>query len=84
VVELALLDAAEDLVELRFAHEKSVVLRYDLAVVVAEVEGNAVFELHRHERAERHRRRQAEQLSQEGRRGALVARRDNRVIEGDQ
>jgi hypothetical protein len=60
------------------------VLRHDLAVVVAEVERDAVLELHRHERAERHRRRQAEELGQEGRRGALVASRDDRVVEGDQ
>src|SRR5258708_5342424 len=66
VVDALLLDAAEDLVELLLADEERVVLLLDLVVGVAEIERHAVGEHDREEvRAERFRRRQAEEPGEE-------------------
>ena len=84
VVEAALFDAAEDLVELLLAHEERVVLRFGLVVRVAEIERHAVRELDGEEiGAERLRRRQSEELSEKLRRRALVAHVDDGVVELD-
>src|SRR5690606_21130965 len=75
-------DPGEDLVELALADEERVVLRGDEAGLVREVERDAV-DLDAEEGAERLRRRQAEDLGQERRRGPLVAGGDDGVIERD-
>ena len=84
IVEAALLNPPEDLVELLLAHQESVVLRFGLVVRVAEVERDVVRDFDGEEvRAERHRLRQTEDLGEEVRRLALVAHVDDGVVELD-
>src|SRR5437899_1366458 len=81
VVEPALRDPAEDLVELVFTDEERVVLRRDLAVDVVKVERHAVARLDDAERPERRRLRQPEDLGEERRRPLLVPAPDDGVVE---
>jgi hypothetical protein len=58
-------DSVEDLVELGFTDQESVVLRVGRAVVVGVVEGHVVVHLHDQERTVRRRLRKAQNLGEE-------------------
>src|SRR6476646_3853527 len=81
VAQAALLDAAEDLVELSFADEEGVVRRNRLAVIVGEVQAHAIGRLQLEERSVASGGWQAEDLGEEARRFFLVADPDDVVIE---
>src|SRR6266498_4093900 len=74
---------AEDLVEVGFADQERIVLRIDRAVIIGEVEGHLVVDLHDEEGAVGRRLTDAENLGEERRRFALVAYRHDRVIQLD-
>src|SRR5258708_32620993 len=78
--EPALLDAAEDLVELGLAHEEGVVLRLEGVLRFEEGEGHLVASLDIEERAEGHGFAQAEEAWVELGRRALVARGDRKSV----
>src|SRR6476646_4567697 len=77
VAQAALLDTAEDLVELNFADEEGVVRRNRLAVVVGEVQAHAIGGLQLEERSVASAGWQPEDLGEEARRFFLVADPDN-------
>src|SRR2546429_8082681 len=84
VLELARLDAAEDLVELLLAHEERVVLHLDFhAVGGKEGEGHFVADLDIEERAEGFWRGEAEEAGEEFGGGARVLRVDDGVVQFD-
>ena len=78
-------DAADDLVELGFAHQERVVLRFDLCIAAAvDVVERGLADLNDHRGTEQDGRlRQTEDLGQEARRTPLVARVDDGVVEAD-
>src|SRR3990170_5726233 len=81
--QTALLDTAEDPVELVLIDEEGVVLGGPLAIVVVEVKRHLVAKLDSEERAPMHRCREPEQSREELSRGALVASVDDRVVQLD-
>ena len=76
-------DARQHCVELLLADEEGVVLWRDRAVLLHEVERDAVVEVDDHEVHERPRLRPAENVGEEGRRPHLVAAPDDYVVELD-
>ena len=83
VRQAALADAPEDSVELVLADEKRVVLHFDVARRLNEIEGDGIVELDAEKRADAHRRRAAEHLGQKPCRGLRIPRRNDGVIELD-
>jgi hypothetical protein len=60
-----LLDAREDLIELRLAHQERVMLRGDVAVDVDEIQCQVIADAHQGEWAHRHGRPQSQDLAEE-------------------
>src|SRR6476646_7434177 len=83
VPEAAILDAAEDGVELTFADQESIVLRPDRALGVGKVERDTVVQLNDVEVAEAGRHWPAQHLGKELGGGARVRAPDDGVIELD-
>src|SRR5688500_11899259 len=81
VVEAALADAPEDLVELLLADEERVVLQANRAPHRVKVERDAVVDLDDEEGAERARRWPPEDLAEERGGALLVDAPDDRVVE---
>src|SRR5512142_3095409 len=79
--QVSVMDPAEDLIELGFADQERVVLRMGRAMVVGEVEGHVVAELHDKERPVRGRLLQPEEVDQELRELLLVAYSDDGVVQ---
>src|SRR5262249_50709718 len=75
--------AGEDLVELRLAHQESVVLRPDLALLVHKIDVDPVCGRDDLERSPFFRCREAQHASKERRRSLAVTRPDNSVVEFD-
>src|SRR5262245_14889348 len=74
------LDTPENFVKLHLAHQKSVMLRGNLAVSVVEVQGDLIVHLHRQERSEGNWSRKPENFNKKSRRLALVARWNDGVV----
>ncbi|MCY1249336.1 hypothetical protein D9M72_628590 [compost metagenome] len=75
-------DAPENGVELLLAHAKAQVQQWERLAPLVEVQGQAVIQVHRHERAHAaFRPGHPEQLGQQARRRQLVARRHHQVIQ---
>src|SRR5262245_22521788 len=81
VLDAALADAREDLIELVLADQERIMLGGDLAIRVVEVERYRVAELDHQERSEPAGWRQPEHLGEKSRRLLLVAAPDDGVVE---
>src|SRR5688572_12209561 len=82
VLEAALLDPAEDLIELLLAHQESVMLHLDFhAIGAQESKRHLVRRHHVEERPERRGRRPAEHLGVKPRGGGRIERMDGAVVE---
>src|SRR5215475_3133250 len=77
----ALLDASENFVKLRFAHQKGIMLRRNLALSAIEVQSDLIIQLHRQERSEGSRSRKPENFNKKSCGLTLVARGDDGVVE---
>jgi len=76
-------DPTEDLVELGLGDQERVVLRVDRPMVVSEIEGDVVVDLHDQERAVGCRPVEAQDLGEERRGRMLVTHRHDGVVEVD-
>src|SRR5512144_1890613 len=76
-------DATEDLVEAGLVHQERLVLRRDRPVVIGEVEGDAVVQMHDEERSEGRRPVEPEDLGEERGRFLFVPGRHDRVVQLD-
>src|SRR5690606_33991648 len=81
VRQLQLPDAREDLVELRLADQEGIVLRFDLAGCIDEVQADAVGGGHDEERPEAGGFAEAEEVGEEAGGGLAVASLDDEVVE---
>src|SRR6185369_2005978 len=81
MLEPALADAAEDLVEVIVADQEGIVLRGDFTIALVKVERDAVVDLDHEEGTEASGPRPPQHLGEKGRRSPFVAAPDDGVVQ---